>query len=132
MRVLDTDVCIEILRGNRLMIRRRQETLDQVATTWITAAELYYGAAKSKDPEDKTLAVSEFLQTLEVLQIDDEAARQFGRLKAGLEYSGQRLADADLFIGSICFARGAVLVTGNIGHYRRVTSLTIEDWMREP
>ena len=132
MRALDTDVCIEILRGNRRVIQRRRETLDQVGTTWITAAELYYGAAKSGDPDDKTLAVSEFLRTLEVLSIDDEAARQFGRLKAELELSGQLLADADLFIGSICLAREAVLVTGNLGHYSRIPGLNIEDWMRGP
>lgn len=132
MRVLDTDVCIEILRGNRQVIQQRQKTLDQVAATWITAAELYYGAAKSKDPDAKTLAVSQFLRTLAMVQMGDEAARQFGRLKAELEYTGYRLADADMFIGSICLARAAVLVTGNLRHYERITGLKIEDWIRGP
>lgn len=40
MKILDTDVCIELLRGNEQVIRSRQQTLDEVATTWITACEL--------------------------------------------------------------------------------------------
>jgi hypothetical protein len=48
VKILDTDVCIEILRGNRQVIARRRESLDEVATSWITAAELSYGAANAK------------------------------------------------------------------------------------
>jgi len=48
VRILDTDVCIEILRGNQKVIERRAATPDDVATTWITACELSYGAEKSR------------------------------------------------------------------------------------
>lgn len=67
MKVLDTDTCIEILRANAAVITRRAETDDAVATTWISAAELAYGAAKSRVPEDNTALVIEFLATLPVL-----------------------------------------------------------------
>lgn len=50
MKVLDTDVCIELLKGNTCVIEKRQRTLDEVATTWVTACELSYGAAKSRSP----------------------------------------------------------------------------------
>ena len=43
MRVLDTDTCVEILRGNQRVLERRAAIRDGLATTWITAAELYYG-----------------------------------------------------------------------------------------
>lgn len=112
------------------MIERRIQALDRVVTTWVTAAELYYGAAKSSDPHGNTLGVSEFMDTLEVLRMDDTAARRFGGLKAKLERDGHALADADLFIGSVCLAWDAVLVTGNIRHYRRIDGLSIEDWIR--
>jgi len=50
LRLLDTDVCIEILRGNSEVIERRREIVDEVATAPMTACELYYGAAKSGAP----------------------------------------------------------------------------------
>lgn len=130
MRILDTDVCIEILRGNTRVIARRRATLDRVVTTWITAAELYYGAAKSRAPQDKREVVKEFLTTLEAIGLDERSAQQFGSTKADLEKAGQGLADADLFIGSICLAHNALLVTGNGRHYGRIKGLTIEDWIR--
>lgn len=130
MRILDTDVCIEILRGNEEVIERRQRTLDEVATTWISAAELYYGAEKSVAADSNREAAHDFLETLPVVGLDGDSARRFGALKADLERRGQSLADADLLIASISLARGAVLATGNVRHYERIPGLTIEDWIR--
>ena len=132
MKLLDTDVCIEILRGNARVIERRRRTPDEVATTWITACELAYGAAKSRAPEPNRALVMAFLATLPILELDWAAAERFGRLKADLERAGNRVADADLLIAAIALARGAGLITGNRRHYERVPELGIEDWIRGP
>jgi tRNA(fMet)-specific endonuclease VapC len=130
MKLLDTDVCIELLRGNERVIACRQRTLDDVATTWITACELSYGAAKSRSPEKNQTLVSEFLATLGVVGLDHPAAEGFGRIKSALDRAGNILADADLMIASIALAQGASLVTGNRKHYDRIEGLRIEDWIR--
>ena len=130
MRLLDTDTCIAILRGNEAVIERRAATSDEVATTWITAAELYYGAAKSKAPEGNHRLVTSFLATLPALGLDEASAQIFGEAKALLERRGQRLADADLFIGAIAVARRATVVTGNRRHYERIPGVAVEDWIR--
>lgn len=132
MKILDTDVCIELLRGNVGVIERRRRTPDAVATTWITACELAYGAAKSRVPEANQALVVAFLATLPILELDWTAAGHFGRLKADLERAGTLLADADLLIAAIALARGAGLVTGNRRHYERIPELSIEDWIRGP
>ena len=132
MKLLDTDVCIEILRGNARVIERRRRTPDEVATTWITACELAYGAAKSRAPEPNRALVMAFLATLPILELDWAAAERFGRLKADLERAGNRVADADLLIAAIALARGAGLITGNRRHYERIPELGIEDWIRGP
>jgi tRNA(fMet)-specific endonuclease VapC len=130
LKILDTDTCIAILRGSDAVIDRRAAVADDVATTWITAAELFYGAAKSKAPEDNRSLVARFLTTLPVLGLDEPAVQIFGEAKALLERRGQRLADADLFIGAIAAARGATVVTGNRRHYERIPGVTVEDWIR--
>jgi tRNA(fMet)-specific endonuclease VapC len=130
VKVLDTDVCIEILRGNVRVIERRRRIPDEVATTWITACELAYGAAKSRAPEPNQALVVEFLATLPILGLDWVAAERFGRIKTDLERAGNNLADADLLIAAITLARGARLVTGNRRHYERIPELNIEDWIR--
>lgn len=130
MRVLDTDVCVEILRGNEGVIERRRRTPGPVVTTWVTAAELYYGVARSNAPQEGGLLVWQFLATLEVLELEIQAVERFGRLKAALEAEGRRLADFDLLIAAIALSRRAVLVTGNRRHYDRVPGLEIENWLR--
>ncbi len=130
MRLLDTDTCIAILRGSEGVIERRAATDDDVATTWITAAELHYGAAKSKAPEKNRALVMSFLATLPILGLDEASAQIFGGAKALLEQQGQRLADADLFIGAIAAANRAIVVTGNRRHYERIPGITVEDWIR--
>ena len=130
MRVLDTDVCVELLRGNEAVIERRKATLDRIATTWITAAELYYGAARSAAAEENRLLVTRFLAPLRILGLDGTVVERFGALKASLERQGRRLEDFDLLIAALTLTRGAVLVTGNRRHYDRVPGLDLEDWVR--
>lgn len=130
MRILDTDVCVELLRGSERVIARRLATDDQVATTWITASELFFGAAKSQDPDGNATLVTELLASLPVLSLDLAAARLFGEVKAHLRARGIPLADADLFIAATALARTATLVTGNRRHYERIPGVAIEDWIR--
>ena len=128
MRILDTDHCIDILRGRRPVIDRRRTVPDEVATTIITACELYYGAAKSIKPLENKRAVDAFLGTLRVLEMNRHAAMFFGLFKADLEREGRGLADADLMIGAIARAHGAVVVTGNDRHFDRMTGIGLENW----
>lgn len=112
------------------MIERRAEVDDDVATTWITASELSYGAEKSNASHQNVTLVTEFLGTLPILGLDLPSALEFGRCKARLERAGMRIADADLLIAAITLANGASLVTGNRKHYERIEDLRIEDWIR--
>ena len=130
MKILDSDVCIEILRGNVKVIEKRRTVDDDVATTWVTASELAYGAEKSRDPEHNTTLVTEFLATLSVVGLNLPAALEFGRRKANLERAGMRLPDADLLIAAIALTHGASLITGNRKHYERIEGLRTEDWIR--
>lgn len=130
MKLLDSDTCIGILRGRREVLQRRIAETDEVATTWVTAAELFYGAEKSVSRDVNVALVVRFLDTLPVLSTDLASARLFGKWKARLASAGQIVADADLFIAAIALSRGATLVTGNRRHYERIPGLVIEDWLR--
>ena len=130
MKVLDSDTCIGILRGRKVVLERRAIEVDELATTWVTASELFYGAAKSAKPDANAALVVRFLNTLPVLAPDLASARLFGEAKARLATAGQIVADADLFIAAIALSRGATLVTGNRRHYERIPGIVLEDWLR--
>ena len=128
--LLDTDTCIEILRGNEQVIRRRRGCYLEVVTSEITASELYFGAANSKAPAHNKQQVDAFLRTIKVVTIGKHGAQFFGAFKAQFKREGQLIPDADLWIGSISRALRLTLVTGNSKHLRRIPKVEIEDWIR--
>ncbi len=67
MKVLDSDTSIGVLCGRTEVLERRAAEPDEVATTWVTASELFYGAAKSAKPDANAALVVRFLNTLPVL-----------------------------------------------------------------
>ena len=107
MIILDTDICIELLKGNKRVIQHREEHDDAVGISFMSVAELYYGAEKSSNPLKNQATVEEFLLSLEIVQSDLPILRRFGALKAMLQKAGIALADADLLIGATAIEKGA-------------------------
>ena len=130
MILFDTDTCIGLLRGYPSVLTRRKTTDEEIAVSFMTVAELYYGAEKSTEPAQNTRLVEKYLLSIKVLHTDDAILREFGKLKSSLRRQGYKLADADLLVAATCLARCDLLVTGNIRHYERISGLRLDNWLR--
>jgi len=130
MILLDTDICIELLRGNRKVIERRKEENEETAISFMTGSELYYGAYKSTKPVKNIGLIEEFMLTVNVVQSSAAIAKRFGKLKSKLQQYGILLEDADIFIAATSLERCSRLITGNVKHYARIEELKIENWIR--
>ena len=128
MIILDTNVCIHILRGNFSVIEQRQKYSGQVAISFMTAAELFYGAEKSASPIKNRTLVDQFLLSVATIESDRNIVRRFGSLKAALEGDGLPLADADLLIAATALERADLLVTGNTERFSRIEGLSLANW----
>jgi tRNA(fMet)-specific endonuclease VapC len=128
--LLDTDICIELLRGNAKVIDKRQGYDEKVAISFMSVAELFYGAEKSDNAGENSRLIEEFLLTIEIIHSDLEILRKFGELKAILGSAGNILADADIFIAATTLAKCIMLITGNVNHFKRIEELRIENWIR--
>jgi len=95
--LLDTDICIELLRGNRKIIEKRRGYGEKVAVSFMTVAELFYAAEKSDNKNENTNLIEEFLLTVEIIHSDLDILSKFGELKATLGKAGNISADADIF-----------------------------------
>lgn len=130
--MLDTDVCIELIRGKSpaLLASLRKRKVGSVAISSITLAELQYGAAKSRDPDRNRLALIHFVAPLEVLSFDDRAAGAYGKLRANLERAGRPIGPLDTLIAAHALSAKLTVVTNNQREFSRVADLHVENWGR--
>ena len=128
--VLDTNICIYFLNGSSQKIRDRiaSHRSSELATTSITAAELYYGAYHSKQVTKNLNILRTFFANLQILSFNRKAAREFARLKERLAKKGQPIGVFDLMIAAIAHGEDLTLVTHNTSEFRRIETLVLEDW----
>ena len=129
MILLDTDICIELLKGNKRILQRRDQYDGPVGVCFMTIAELYYGAEKSKDPSKNIDTIEKLLITLEIVHTDIAILKRFGMIKAHLQRQGEPIADADILIASATIEKAERLITGNTKHFDRIAGLALENWV---
>jgi tRNA(fMet)-specific endonuclease VapC len=129
--LLDTDGCIELIRRKppRLIERLTKRIPGEVGLSSITTAELWFGAAKSSDPEKNRQALKGFLVPFEIVPFDEPAAAAYGEIRAALEKAGTPIGSMDLLIGAHAASLGVTLVTANIREFRRIRGLRIANWL---
>lgn len=130
MILLDTDICIEVLRGNQRIIENRISCDERVAICFMTIAELYYGAERSKYTHKNINTIDEFLLSIDVINTDMEIMKKFGEIKTKLYNKNILLPDADILIASVALTKCSKLITGNIKHYNRFDNLVIDNWIK--
>jgi tRNA(fMet)-specific endonuclease VapC len=128
--MLDTDICVDIMRGRSPAVRSRLERTrpEEVAVSAIVAAELWTGVMKSREPKVAEDEVREFLSYVEVLDWPVEAGRVYGGIRARLEASGNQIGAMDLLIAAHAVHEKAGLVTRNRAEFRRLAGLRLENW----
>lgn len=129
MILIDTDICIEILRGNKQVIEKRQKCDEQLSVSFMTVGELYYGAQRSTNRIKNVNLVDEFLLSIDIIDSDLDILKKFGELKSVLYNKRTLLPDADILIASTVLTKCTKLITGNLKHFNRFENLTIENWL---
>lgn len=130
MYFLDTDTCIEILRGKLPYAhkRMRESSPELFGIPAIVVAELRLGAQNSRDPEEGNRAVDSFLRPFHVIPFDEPCAFHYADIRHDLQKQGTMIGANDLLIAATALAHGAVLVTNNTREFLRVKGLHIESW----
>ena len=91
----------------------------------ITLAEVYHGIYLSHDPEGEEGDFLRFLAGCDVLGLNDEICRLFGRERGRLRAAGTPISDFDLLIGCTAIHHGLTVLTNNRRHFERIESLEV-------
>jgi len=130
MYMLDTNICIYLIKNNPSHVRPRFESLQpgSILLSSIVLAELMYGVSKSQKSKRNLAALEMFLMPLEIVMFDDRAAEIYGTIRANLEQAGQVIGGNDLLIAAHALSLDVTLVTNNEREFSRVSGLKIENW----
>jgi predicted nucleic acid-binding protein len=138
--ILDTNVVSELIRatpdsGVRAWVNSLPST--QIATTAITAAELYCGIARlpaGQCRQQLAVAVSALLNDVlrgRVAAFDERAARRYADVVTGREQAGRPIEVPDAQIAAICRELGAVLATRNIKDFEETGVELVNPWQAD-
>ncbi len=127
--LLDTNICIFLLK-NKCGIREAiiKADPDNCFISEITIAELYYGASKSNQKEQRLKDVQFISEKFKILSIYP-ALQIFGDIRAVLEEKGKRIDDFDLLIGATALKNNLVMVSDNFKHLERIPNIKLENWV---
>lgn len=116
---LDTDVCIELVKGN-IAVKSFLETFQdyEVLITSITVFELFLRETNLEE-------IHEFLSYSTILEFNSETAIVASKIFKYLKKSGNLIDFRDLFIAAICIQNNCRFVTFNKKHFERINDLTV-------
>ncbi len=128
--MLDTDICIYIIKRKPLRILKRLELIqpDQLSLSAITFAELMNGAKKSQRVEANVSRLNALGEILEICSFDQQAAVVYGDVRSSLEKRGEVIGAHDLLIAAHALSLDRTLVTNNEREFKRVEGLKVDNW----
>jgi predicted nucleic acid-binding protein len=125
--IVDTDILIDLLRKKDYAVSLIKKLEDEVelATSAINAFELYRGAYKSRNQEKNLASVKGLLNSLRMLNTDEDSVEIAGKTTASLERDGNMMDIRDLLIASIALVNGFGILTNNVGHFDKIKHLRV-------
>ena len=131
--MLDTDICIYIIKRKPLGVLKRLESIDpdQLSMSAITFAELMNGAKKSQRVEANVSRLDALGEILEICSFDKQAAVAYGNVRSSLEKRGEVIGPYDLLIAAHALSLDRTLVTNNEKEFKRVEGLKVDNWTVE-
>ncbi len=129
MYLLDTNICIAITNANQRVMKAFGQKRDNCALPIVVVSELYKGAYCSQKVERNLSVLNAFFQMLPIVELDLNAAQEFGQIQAELKMVGRPTGDMDALIAAITRSRSATLVTNNTKDFENIPGLKLEDWL---
>ncbi len=128
--VIDTDILSLLMRKNSSALAHATQYLvehRQFTISIITRYEILRGL-KAKGAEQQAARFQDFCAKNRVLSITDDVVLRAADIYADLHKRGELIGDADILIAASALVHGFGIVTNNVEHFSRITTLEVLNW----
>jgi tRNA(fMet)-specific endonuclease VapC len=128
--LLDTCTVSDFVKGQPEVLARVKATSPNlIAVSALTRMEVDYGLALNALRAKKLAPLLDaFFSSIATIPFDEADAQAAAVIRAALKTRGQPIGAYDVLIAGTGLARGLVVVTSNVGEFKRVSGLHVEDW----
>ena len=130
MFMLDTNICIYILKKHPDSVLKKFQTFDDIHISAIVYSELQYGIELS--PKNiKQIRFNQLLDFLSLLTIDSwdqNTADSYAKLRSHLKAKGNIIGNMDMLIAAHALSTNSVLISNNTREFERIPELKLENW----
>ena len=133
MYMLDTNICIYVLKNHSDKLRHKFKAIKNICISSVTYGELCFGIENGDNnlKEERWRQLEVFTQRLLIDSLDENAGKHYGSIRAQLKKDGTPIGNNDLLIAAHARSINAVLVTNNIREFNRVPNLVVENWISD-
>lgn len=131
MYMLDTNICVYVLNSHSDRLRHKFKAVRNLCISAVTYAELCFGVENGNPSlkRQRREQLDAFTRLLLIEALGQDVGWYYGRVRSQLRRQGRIIGNNDLFIAAHALSLGAVLVTNNIQEFKRVSDLTVENWV---
>jgi len=131
MYMLNTSICIYVLRRRPERLRVKFNEVVNLSISSVTYAELCYGieSGSAALKRERWEQLEAFSRLLSVESLGRKVGRHYAFVRSLFRGQGVSLGNNDLMIAAHARSIGAVLVTNNLREFSRIPDLTVENWL---
>ncbi|WP_064684152.1 type II toxin-antitoxin system VapC family toxin [Rhizobium bangladeshense] len=128
--LIDTNAVIALIGRKSGALLKRVVDSDEgsIGLSTIVMHELYYFAYKSAKISYNLETLRLFMADFPAVGFEREDALASGEIRAALAAKGTPIGPYDVLIAAQAKTRDLILITNNVGEFRRVDGLDVEDW----
>ena len=132
MYFVDSDTCIYFMNGKYPSVRDKFLSISpkEIKVSSVVKAELLLGAYKSRNREQTTRKVLNFLKPFEIVPFTDEMTDDYAEIRSELEKSGKPIGANDYFIAATARYKKGIIVTNNADAFSRISKLELVNWVK--
>jgi len=121
--ILDSSFVINLMRNDEGAVRKATELEEQGTTLRVpamTVTELYVGVGYSEELRKEVEKIDRAVGSKPTVKMDDEIAKEAGRMIGELKREGEPVGRGDAVIGATALVRGEPVLTRNTEDFERL------------